>query len=67
MSAKSLQLCPALYYLKDCSQPGSSVQGISRHEYWSEVTYPPPEDLPDPEAGLAFLTFLRIAKVKEVI
>ena len=62
MSAKSLQLCPALCYLTDCSQPGSSVQGISRHEYWSGLTYPPPEDLPDPEIGLASLISPRTAK-----
>ena len=64
MSAKSLQLCPALCYLTDCSQPGSSVQGISRHEYWSGLTYPSPEDLPDPEIGLASLTSPRTAKSK---
>ena len=32
----------------DRSLPGSSVQGISRQEYWSELPFPPPGDLPDP-------------------
>ena len=31
-----------------CSQPGSSVHGIYRQEYWSGLPRPPPGDLPDP-------------------
>ena len=32
-----------------CSPPGSSVHGdVSRQEYWSELSCPPPEDLPSP-------------------
>ena len=41
------QLCPTLCNPKDCSPPGSSVQG-SRQEYWSGFPFPPPGDLPDP-------------------
>ena len=26
--------------------------GFSRQEYWSGLPYPPPGDLPDPDAGL---------------
>ena len=38
----------------NCSPPGCSVHGILRQEYWSELPYPPPGDLPDPgvEPGL---------------
>ena len=32
----------------DCSPPGSSVRGIFRQEYWNELPFPPPGDLPDP-------------------
>ena len=31
-----------------CSPPGSSVHGISQQEYWSGLSCPPPEDLPNP-------------------
>ena len=31
----------------DCSPPGSSVQGISRQEYWSGLPFPPPGALPN--------------------
>jgi len=27
----------------DCSPPGSSVHGFSRHEYWSRLPFPTPE------------------------
>ena len=30
----------------DCCQPGPLPMGFSRQEYWSELPYPPPEDLP---------------------
>ena len=30
------------------SPPGSSLHGISRQEYWSELPFLPPGDLPDP-------------------
>ena len=47
MSAKSLQSCPTLWHLMDCSPSGSSVHGILQHEYWSGLPCPPPGDLPD--------------------
>ena len=31
------------------SSPGSFVHGTYRQEYWSELPFPSPEDLPDPE------------------
>ena len=34
------QSCPTLRDPMDCSLPGSSVHGISRHEYWSGVPLP---------------------------
>ena len=44
----SLSVMPALCNPMDCSLPGSSVHGISRQEYWSELPCPPPGDLPNP-------------------
>ena len=32
----------------DCSSPNSTVQEISQQEYWSELPFPTPGDLPDP-------------------
>ena len=32
----------------DCSPRGSPVRGISQQEYWSRLTFPSPEDLPNP-------------------
>ena len=32
----------------DCSQPGSSLQGFPRQEYWRGLPSPSPGDLPDP-------------------
>ena len=40
--------CPTLCEPLDCSPPGSSVHGISRHELWSGLPFPSPGDLPDP-------------------
>ena len=43
------QSCPTLCDTMDYSLPGSSVHGIfSRKESWSELPFPPLEDLPDP-------------------
>ena len=42
------QLCLTLCDRMDCSLPGSSVHGISWQEYWSGLTFPTPEDLPNP-------------------
>jgi len=35
------------------SPPGSSVKGILRQEYWSELPCPSPRDLPNPGMELA--------------
>ena len=32
----------------NCSAPGSSVHGISRQACWSELSFTPPGDLPNP-------------------
>ena len=42
------QSCPTLCDPMDCSPPGSSVTEFSRQEYWSELPFPSPGDLPDP-------------------
>ena len=46
---KLLQLCLTLCDPMDCSLPGSMA--ISRHKYWSELSCPPPGNLPDPGIG----------------
>ena len=38
----------------DCSPPGSSVYGIPKQEYWSGLSFPSPEDLPNPGIELMF-------------
>ena len=42
------QSCPSLWDPMDCSPPDSSVHGIFIQEYWSELPFPSPGDLPDP-------------------
>jgi len=37
-------------------QPGSSVHGFSRQEYWSGLPSPPPGNLPDPRIEPASVT-----------
>ena len=39
-AAKSPQSCPTLSDPRDCSLPGSSSVGFSKHEYWSGVPSP---------------------------
>ena len=39
-------LCPNLCNPMNCSPPSSSVQGISRQEYWSRQPFPSPGNLP---------------------
>ena len=51
MRAKLLQSCLTLCDPVNCSLPGSS-----RQEYWSGLTCPPPEDLPNPGIELISLT-----------
>ena len=41
--------CPTLCHPMDYSPSGFSVHGISQQEYWNELAFPPPGDLPDPE------------------
>ena len=48
LCAKSLQSCPTLCDLMDCSPPGSSSMGFPRQEYWSGLPRPSPGDLPNP-------------------
>ena len=55
MCAKSLQSCPTLYALMDCSPPDSSVHGILQARILERVACPPPGDLPDPRIEPAFL------------
>ena len=42
------QSYPTLSNPIDCSPPGSSVHGIFQQEYWSELPFPSPGDLPYP-------------------
>ena len=53
ITAKILQVCACVLVMSSSLQPhGLACQiplsmGISRQEYWSGLTFPPPEDLPD--------------------
>ena len=42
------QSCLTLCNPMHSSLPGSLSMKISRQEYWSELPFPAPEDLPDP-------------------
>ena len=42
------QSCPAFGEPMDCSPPGSSVHGIFRQEYWSDLPFPSLGDVPNP-------------------
>ena len=42
------QSCPALCDPMDYRLPGSLSMEFSRQEYWSQLPFPPPGDLPDP-------------------
>ena len=46
--AKSLQSCPTLCHPVDCSCQVPLSMGFSRQEYWTELSRPPPVDLPNP-------------------
>ena len=52
-----IQLYVTLCDSMDYSPPGFSVHGISRQEYWSELSFPSPGDLPNPviQAGSTIL------------
>ena len=54
--AKLLQSCPTLCNFMDCRLLGSSVHGILRQEYWSELPCPPPGHLPNP--GIEFMSLM---------
>ena len=41
-----IQSCLTFCGPMDCNQPGSSVHGISKQEYWSGLPFSPPGDLP---------------------
>ena len=58
MPAKSPPLYPTLCDAMDAHPPGFSVRGFSRQEYWSQLSYPPPGDLPDPGIKPASLCLL---------
>ena len=58
--ARSLQVCPTLYDPMDHGPPGFLSMGFSRQEYWSELSCPPPGDLPDPAIKLASLASLAL-------
>ena len=45
--AKSLQSCPTAALWTVAHQASLSM-GFSRQEYWSELPFPPPGDLPNP-------------------
>ena len=49
-SFSGVQLCNPV----DCGLRGSSVHGIPRQEYWTELLCPPPGDLLDPGAEPMF-------------
>ena len=52
------QLRPTLWDPMDCSPSGPPIQGIFRQEYWSELSFPSPGDLPDPgiEPHISFVS-----------
>ena len=47
MHAKSLQSCPTLCDLMDCSSAGSLSMGFPKQEYWNGLPFPSPGDFPD--------------------
>ena len=48
LCAKSLQSCLTVCDPMDCSLQAPLSMGFSRQEYWSELPFPSPGDLPDP-------------------
>ena len=57
LCSQLLLLCMILCNPMDCSPPGSSVQGFSRKEYWSGLSFPLPGDLPNSGVEPEFLCF----------
>ena len=56
-----IQSCLTFCGPMDCNQPGSSVHGISKQEYWSGLPFSPPGDLPDPGTEPEFLVSPAVA------
>ena len=52
-----VQLCDAV----DRSPPRSPVHGFSGQEYWNELLFSPPGNLPDPETQATSLTYPALA------
>ena len=48
LCAKLLSSCPTLCNPMDGSLPGSLSMGFPRQEYWSDLPFPSPGDIPDP-------------------
>ena len=42
------QSCPTLCDAMDCSLKAPLPMGVLHQEYWNELPFPSPEDLPDP-------------------
>ena len=53
--AKLLQSCLMLHNPMDLAYQAPLSMGFSRQEYWSELPFPPPGDLPDPGIELVSL------------
>ena len=56
--AKLLQSCLMLHNTMDLAYQAPLSMGFSRQEYWSELPFPPPGDLPDPGIELVSLRSL---------
>ena len=59
--AKLLQSCLILHNPMDLAYQAPLSTGFSRQEYWSELPFPPPGDLPDPGIELMSLRSLALA------
>ena len=47
-ACSATQSCPTLWDPMDCSCQAPLTMEFSRQEYWSELPFPTPGDLPDP-------------------
>ena len=47
-ACSATQSCPTLWDPMDCSCQAPLTMEFSRQEYWSELPFPTPRDLPDP-------------------
>ena len=59
-AAKSLQSCPTLHDLMDCTYQAPSSMGFSRQEYWSGVPSPSPEEIFSLSYSVVFLYFFAL-------